>query len=350
MKAFQKLGQLVLAHTKIMADYHRAPLRQSDTHGSAHGHLRASGAHGPPLGPAQHPPPPNSGKATGSGLCDALAKCCFNAAGGVSDLAKMRLSYATTKPQQRSANRAGGRRDSIDKLGDEAMKVFLAADKSGDGVLQAEEMPEMLRGMGISGKPAERIKDLIHVFFDEDTDGMGAESFKALNDNMSRTARRLVQEGKLENHDVATNAEVLLLYVIVQQLQHEMEFKDQRMSDLEEWIHEAEGDLMQIENASRRLRRLTKPAALPPMLSASKAQGSLRWSVGTPPTQAQGSASSHHSHGSSQNLLGQSHGQSHSQSPMSSQFKATSIATPYQTGAGSSSGGASTPTGSRFRT
>jgi len=314
-----------------MADHHRAALRQSDAHGPGHGHVRISDAPGPPLGSAQHPPPPSSG-----GLCDALAKCCFSAAGGVSDLSKMRLSYATGKHHARPAHRAGGRRDSIDKLGDEAMKVFLAADKSGDGVLQAEEMPEMLRGLGISGKPAERIKDLIHVFFDDDTDGMGAESFKALNDNMSRTARRLVQEGKLENHDIATNTEVLLLYVIVQQLQHEMEYKDSRMADLEEWIHEAENDLMQIENASRRLRRLTKPAAMPPMLGTGKSlHGSARWSVGVPGTQPLGGTSSQ--------------GQSHGQSPMSQQFKASSMATPYQTGASSSSGGASTPTGSRFR-
>ena len=41
---------------------------------------------------------------------------------------------------------------------------------------------------------------------------------------------------QLDNEEVAANGEVLMLYVIVQQLQAELAYKDDRIDTLEEWI------------------------------------------------------------------------------------------------------------------
>ena len=87
---------------------------------------------------------------------------------------RARLNYAKgSSTPERNPRRHHTRRNSIDKIGNEAMKVFIKADTSGDGVLQREEMPAMLEGMGISGKAANRLKDLISVFFDDEHTGLG---------------------------------------------------------------------------------------------------------------------------------------------------------------------------------
>ncbi len=82
-----------------------------------------------------------------------------------------------------------------------------------------------------------QVKELVHVFFDNDSDeGLDKHGFARLNNQMSVTARNLLRDGKLDSEEAAKNSELLMLYAITDELQKTVQTYEELLKERDETL------------------------------------------------------------------------------------------------------------------
>ena len=148
---------------------------------------------------------------------DALRGClkpvfpCLDAA---RNLQQARLNYISTNTEDRE-----------EKLDLAARTAFAAADSSGDGYLDVEEL---IAQAGVEGRAAARLRPVIKACYinDSNPDGLDEDGFVGLNYEMTNRmaeVRSAEVMGGMDSTGAGDNFEILMLYTAINKLDEEVD-------------------------------------------------------------------------------------------------------------------------------